>query len=274
MARRAVHLRPSEARVLLDDAFLMTWNALARSREFRWSPELRAALHRNRAIQGICRGARCWIVGSRPSIGAVDLTKLAGEHTFLADPIALRKSASEAVMTALAPSYLVVPGAVSAEAANTLSAFGPDTWIFSDRDGYDCITKQASLSTHRRFVVVPNQRFVFGYDREIDLTRGIPGADDSAKAAVAIAVWMGFRRVNLLGVDGDGVLWNDDATRPLDSGTRARDQSELERALVRSSLGLRSWRSIVGYLERRGIALVSVGPPGVLTGLPSEPFAV
>jgi hypothetical protein len=269
MARKAGQLRPSEARVLLDDAFLLAWNALARSRELRWSPELRAALHRNRSIQGVARGERCWILGGGASLAGVDLGALRSEHVFILDPLGLGARPGRATC---APRYLVVTGraddapAWTADAAAALGRFGPDTWIFAEPDDHACMATQASLATHRRFVVVPNQRFVFGYDRAIDLTRGIPGVEDTAKTAIAIAVWMGFRRINLLGVDGDGVLSN---------GHQAEgDQTALERSLVRSSLGLRGWRALVAYLERRQIALVSMSPHSVLTGLPTEPFAV
>ncbi len=269
LARKAVHLRPSEARVLLDDAFLLAWNRVARARELTWSPELRAALHRNRSIQGVARGERCWILGGGASLAGLELGALRGEHVFILDPVGL---AARPEVLACAPRYLVATGrtddapAWNAETAEALARFGPDTWIFAEPDDHACMAKQASLATHRRFVVVPNQRFVFGYDREVDLTRGIPGTEDTAKTAIAIAVWMGFRRINLLGVDDDGVL---------STGHEADgDQTALERSLVRSSLGLRGWRALVAYLERRQIALVSMSPHSVLTGLPTEPFAV
>lgn len=272
MARKAVHLRPSEARVLLDDAFLLAWNRVARTRELGWSPELRTALHRNRSIQGVARGARCWILGGGTSLAGLDLGVLRGEHAFIIDPNGPIGLAARPELVACAPRYLVATGRAdgsppwSADSAEALARFGPDTWIFAEPDDYACMAKQASLATHRRFAVVPNQRFVFGFDREIDLTRGIPGVEDTAKTAIAIAVWMGFRRINLVGVDGDGVLSN---------GHEADgDQTALERSLIRSSLGLRGWRALVAYLERRQIALVSMSPNSVLTGLPIEPFAV
>jgi len=268
-------LRPSEARFLMDDALVLAWNAYARARFLRtMTPEGRALLHRNRQIQGIHRGKRCWIIGNGPSLRDMDLELLRDEHTFAVNRFIHHPDAE-----IIDPKYYVIvdpnfgAGAWGTDFIEEIERRLPDVWMFTGLGGRDLLNERKLLQQHRRFVVYPNQLFSFGYPWDIDLTRGIPGMDNVTKSALSIAVWMGFSRINLIGIDGNGLL--------LDQGShfyghvpRPQAQRDLEKALVSSALSMRGWRATTDYLAARGVTLVSQNPQSVLTDLPYEPYAL
>ncbi|MFO0748172.1 MAG: hypothetical protein U1F43_21310 [Myxococcota bacterium] len=257
---------------MLDDALLMAWNVWARARFARAPAALRELLHQNRAIQGLHRGERCWIIGNGPSLRDQDLTRLRGEQTFVVNRFIHHPDAE-----AIDPKYYVVvdpkfgAGAWGTDFVRELERRLPDVSVFTSAAGRALLDGEGLLQRHRRFVVHPNQFFAFGYPWDIDLTRGIPGMDNVTKTALSIAVWMGFTRVNLIGIDGNGLLL-DSQSHFYGHEPRPSAQEDLEKALVSSALSLRGWRAVTHYLAARGVELVSQNPRSVLTAMPYEPF--
>lgn len=266
------HMRPSEARFLLDDALLMSWNLLARTKELKLGEEVRALLRKNEVLRGHGRGQRCFILGNGPSLNDHDLLRLRGEHVFAVNRFIHHPDAH-----LIAPRYYVVvdpkfgAGSWGQDFVEEIATRLPETWIFTGYDGARFLDARNLLRTHRRFVIYPNQYFHFGYPFDIDLTRGIPGADNVTKTAVSIAVWMGFSEIHLLGIDGNGLLLTND-THFYGHVAQPSEQLELERSLVSSALSMRSWRALPGYLAQRGIRLVSRNPRSALNALPYEPW--
>jgi hypothetical protein len=175
------------------------------------------------------------------------------------------------------PSYYVVvdpkfgAGAWGADFVEELERRLPDVWMFTTPAGRAYIDERGLLQRHRRLVVQPDQFFAFGYPWDIDLTRGIPGMDNVTKTALSIAVWMGFTRIDLVGIDGNGLLL-DANNHFYGHEPRPAAQEELEKAMVSSALSMRGWRALHRYLAARGVELVSRNPSSVLTSLPYEPF--
>ncbi len=273
-ARRALRVHPLDARFVVDDALVLAWNAYSRAKERTLPSATKALLARNASLRDLHRGQRCWILGNGTSLNEQDLKRLRGEHTFVVNRFIHHPEAE-----AIDPKYYVIVdpkfgnGTWGESFIADIEARVPRVRMFTGSDGHRFLESRGLLTHHERHVVFPNQLYAFGYDHDIDLTRGIPGQDNVTKTALSIAVWMGFTRINLLGIDGDGIL-RTDQTHFYGSVPRPAEQAEFEKSLMSSAMGMRSWRSAVSYLARRGVRLVSMNPRSVLTGIPTVPFEV
>lgn len=278
LARRIGALKPGtldkgEARFLIDDGLVNAWNLMNRMAELRLPGEVKAMLARNRELAKTKRG-RCWIIGNGPSIREQDLTLLRDEETFVVNRFIHHPQAE-----LIDPKYYVIVdpkfggGQWGTDFVAEVERRLPRVTLFTGPDGERFLEAQGLLRGHRRFQIYPNQRFTFGYPWEIELTRGIPGADNVTKSALCIAVWMGFTEINLLGIDGNGLLLSDNS-HFYGHVAGPDNQIDLEKAMVSSALSMRGWRALPGYLERRGIRLVSRNPRSVLTAIPYEPYRV
>jgi len=269
--KRLGELDKGEARFLIDDGLVQAWNFTNRLAEARLPRDAREMLARNRELHGI-RDGRCWIIGNGPSIRDQDLTLLADEQTFVVNRFIHHPDAE-----AIDPKYYVIvdpkfgAGTWGTDFIGEVEARLPRVTFFVGPDGERFLNEQALLRDHTRYQVFPNQRFTFGYPWEIDLMRGIPGADNVTKTALCIAVWMGFTEINLLGIDGNGLLLSNNS-HFYGHVPQPSDQLELERAMVSSALSMRGWRALPDYLERRGVRLISRNPRSVLTALPYAPY--
>ncbi len=265
-------LRPSDARAALDDALFLAWNVFARSKELTLPREHKQLLRANRRLRMAGRGERCWILGNGPSLREHDLLALRDEHVFVVNRFIHHEQAH-----LIRPRYYVIvdpkfgAGTWGHDFVEEIERRLPDVSMFTGYDGWHYLRERGLLEQHRRYVVYPNQFFHFGYPWEIDLTRGIPGADNVTKTAISIATWMGFSEINLLGIDGNGLLLSDNS-HFYGHVPGPTDQQALEKAMLSSSTSMRSWRSLPGYLARRGVRLVSRNPRSVLNALPLEPW--
>ncbi|MBL8783457.1 MAG: hypothetical protein JNJ59_01040 [Deltaproteobacteria bacterium] len=267
-------VRPGELRFLLDDALVLGWNTVARAREAALAPAHKELLRKNEGIRGIHRGKRCWILGNGPSLKDHDLLALRDEEVFVVNRFIHHPDADK-----IHPSFYVVidpkfgAGHWGHDFVEEVEKRLPDVWVFTGYDGWKFLGEKQILQRHRRFVVHPNQLFHFGYPFEIDLTHGIPGSDNVTKTAVSIAVWMGFTEINLLGIDGNGLLLSENS-HFYGHVPQPADQLELERSLASAAMSMRSWRALPDWLAKRGVRLVSRNSKSVLTALPYEPFSV
>lgn len=234
--------------------------------------ELRAHLARNAELKNLHQGKRCFIIGNGPSIKDQDLELLSGEITFAVNRF-IHHPRAEAINPKY---YAIVDPKFAAQAWGTefvreVERRLPETVLLLTRGGYEFCEREGVLTKHRKYVIHPNQLFHFGYRRAIDLTRGIPGMDNVTKCALSTAAYMGCAEINLLGIDGNGLILPDNSHfyghEPPPS-----DQVALEKALVSMSMGLRSWRAAASYLEERGVKLISRNPRSVMTALPRGPY--
>lgn len=264
--------RPLDLRFELDDRLLRVYNVYRRLQERRLDEEHRCLLKQNRELLDLHRGERCWIIGNGPSIRDQDLTRLRGEHTFVVNRFIHHERAEE-----IDPTYYCITdpkfgtGAWGTDFVDQIKERLPNVVLFLTVEGERLCREKGILRDHRRFVIHPNQQMHFGFDRDIDLTRGVPGGDNVTKAALSVAVYMGFEDIRLLGIDGSGLLLTEDS-HFYGNEPNPKDQLRLEKDLVSMALGLRSWRAYMPYLERRGIRLVSMNPKSVLTALPYQPY--
>lgn len=257
---------------MLDDRLLALYNARARLAELRTPRELRRRLAINAELSGRHAGRRCYVVGNGPSVKEQDLTLLHDELTF-----AVNRFIEHPLAEKIAPDYycIVDPkfalGQWGSDFVKRIERRLPHTTLILTAEGFEFCEREGVCGSHKKYVVNPNQYFYFGYDRDIDLTGGIPGADNVTKVALSAAVYMGCSEINLVGIDGNGLILSENS-HFYGHEPQPADQVALEKALVSMSLGLRGWRAIAEYLERRGIRLVSRNPRSVLRALPQGPF--
>lgn len=265
-------LRALDARGILDDRLLSIYNARARIRELTIPRALRKRLSANTALRGKHAGQRCYIIGNGPSIKEQDLSLLRDEHTFVVNRFIHHPQAER-----IDPTYYCIidwkfaAGAWGSDFAQQIGTRLPSVQLFLTDQGRSFCEREQVCVPNQKHVVLPNQILHFGYARDIDLTRGIPGGDNVTKVALAIAVYMGFCEINLVGVDGNGLILSENS-HFYGHAPQPSDQIELEKALIAMSLGLRSWRAIVTYLQERDIRLVSRNPRSVLSALPQGSF--
>lgn len=269
---RAGRMRPFDLRFALDDELLRAYNAAARLRERRLPAATRELLRANLELRERHLGRRCFVVGNGPSLRDQDLSLLRGEVVFVVNRFIHHPDAE-----AIAPSYYVIvdpkfaTGEWGTDFVEQLERRLPNVEVFLTPDGVSLVRQRGLLRKHRVRAVLPNQQLHFGYSESVDLTRGVPGMDNVTKVAVMAAVYMGCKEINLLGIDGNGLILSSDSHFYGHEPPPAR-QEDLEKALVSMSMGLRSWRAIARYLEERGVALISRNPRSVLTALRSAPF--
>jgi len=272
--RELPSMRPFDLRMVLDDQLLAVYNQVARLKEHRWSAELTDSLAQNIRHKDRHRGERCWIIGNGPSIREQDLTQLHGETTFVVNRFMHHPEAEQ-----INPNYYVMvdpkfgTGEWGTDFVEQLDGRLPDVELFLTREGRDLVRDRGILANHHKWVVYPNQQWHFGYRHEVDLCRGVPGGSNVTKTAIAIAIYMGFGEINLLGIDGNGLILEANSHF---YGHEQRDDNQptFEKNLMSMSMALRGWRAIATYLERRDVALTSMNPKSVLTGLPQAPFVV
>lgn len=265
-------MRPFDLRFVLDDQLLRVYNAAARLKERSLPAETKRMLGANRELQGRHLGRRCFIVGNGPSLRDQDLTRLRGEVVFVVNRFIHHPDAE-----AIDPTYYVIvdpkfaTGQWGTDFVEQVERRLPRVEVFLTPDGVSLVRERGLLRHHVVRAVLPNQQLHFGYSEAVDLTRGVPGMDNVTKVALMAAVYMGCTEINLLGVDGNGLILSSGSHFYGHEPPPAR-QEDLEKALVSMSMGLRSWRAIARYLEQRGVRLVSRNPRSVLTALSQAPF--
>lgn len=264
-------MSPGDYRFMVDDALFLANNLKNRLKEQRLPAETRALLKRNTALRAT-QGGRCWVIGNGPSLKEHDLTQLRDEHVFVVNRFIHHPDAH-----LIKPRYYVIidpkfgNGTWGTDFIEEVERRLPDTTMFITPDGERFLNERKLLQSHTRHVILPNQLFHFGYPFDIDLTRGIPGSDNVTKASIAIAAWMGYAEINLLGIDGNGLLLSNNS-HFYGHVAPPETQLELEKSMASSALSMRSWRALPGYLENRGIRLISRNPRSVLNALPLEPW--
>lgn len=265
-------MRPLAMRNELDDALLNVFNMKARFNERAWAEDLKSALKENDHLKNKFKGQRCFIIGNGPSINRQDLTVLKDEITFVVNRFPHHELAEE-----INPSFYVsvdpkfASGEWGTDFIEHLDQKLPHVHCFLSFEGKQFVQQNGLLKNHSISVIQPNQYYCFGYNSSIDLTKGLPGKSNVTKTSLSLAIYMGVSEINLVGIDGNGLL-KSDQSHFYGHEPQPTDQLELENDLISMSLGLRGWRAILELCEKRDIKLRSINPETVLSALPHGTF--
>jgi hypothetical protein len=173
-------------------------------------------LRQNARFRDLHRGERCFILGSGPSIKEQDLTRLKGQIVLTQNHF----HAHEHIRT-IAPSYHVVVPKYQPEEydndwiawlrsmderlpGNTVLFFGKNTRYLVDR---------LNLFQGRSYYMKTGLSPSVAKRAQVDITRTILAVPTVLTQCLAIAIYMGFREIILLGFDLDQVCRAQDRTK-------------------------------------------------------------
>ena len=169
----------------------------------------REKLKRNGQLKKKHAGERCFIIGTAPSLNAIDLRPLTTEKT-----ITVNRSFQIESLQGLSPSYHVLVDRMFADASyqasmNSLRGYlgQHKTTLITSLELEDTLVE--SWTEVERFALRQIQISTpwdkSGQSLPVDLTNGVPGFTSVVHMAIVSALYMGFKEVVLLGVDMDYV---------------------------------------------------------------------
>lgn len=186
-------------------------NGLKRCRENRKIAEMKF-LQNNLKFKDCHKGERCFILACGPSIKQQDLTLLKGETCIAVSNFHVHKD-----YDIIRPRYHCVPDVLGGHKGVVTEEYAVK-WFreIEERTGQSVMFLSAGdkewIERHGLFrnKEVAYLYFGGGWDdierTGIDLTRSVPGVWSVSVMALAIAVYMGFKDICLLGCDHDWIL--------------------------------------------------------------------
>ena len=110
------------------------------------------------------------------------------------------------------------------------------------------------LQSLNRSIVMPSLRFTNDSSAINDIcnmTRCFASGDNVTKAAIGIALYMGFKEIYLIGIDGNGLLLTENS-HFYGQVNEHNTQEEFEQSLLRMVLALREFRTIKSFCDKQG----------------------
>ena len=215
-------------------------------------------------------GERCFILGNGPSLADVDLSRVAGEQTFVVNKFALHPEAEKAnAKYYLCLDWKFGAGLWGTDFINRLEKAAPKAVCFMQSDGLEFCQRNTLLVGHPKHLVLPLQRFSASSTNVegIDLCGAFPSGSNVILTAIATAIYLGFREIYLLGVDGNGLVLPG-ATHFYGKVNEHETQISFEYSLLSMLLTMREYRFLYEICERQEIKLRHINPSSVLTAIP------
>jgi hypothetical protein len=165
-------------------------------------------LRKNRRFKNIHQGERCFILGSGHSIKDQDLTLLSGQTVMTQNHFHVH----EQIKTINPKYHVVVPKYQPKEYdkdwvewLTSMSQILPqDTTLFFGKNT-KYLVDQLSLFPNRAFYMRDGYQCAFMRKAPVDITRTIMSVQTALLQCLAIALYMGFKEIILLGFDLDQV---------------------------------------------------------------------
>lgn len=259
------------------------------------SPQLRTMLNDNQKFRDKFKGERCFILGNGPSVKEQDLRLLQGEHIFC-----VNQCMRNPVILELEPEFYVCvdhnfftinaddPGDM--ELLNTFRLLGcsKQTECFFPAAAKEAFVEKFGLEQELNVhYILEGLEFTEKFSRDFDLTKRIPSFGTVVQTAIAIAVYMGFSEIILLGVDTTGIVVTiNSALKKSNAEYYAYDVSEnetrrMENMVARSGFEnycmayywtVRAFRRLNNYCTQRNIRLINCSGTTVVDSIPRLPY--
>ena len=258
------------------------------------------ALKENIKYKNIHSGKRCFVLGNGPSLKDLDPSLLKDEYVFTVNQIARFKNFEQFNTNYhfwIDPAFFKFDKDKQ-EDLELLEVFksvktsnNTPTCFFSLRSGYNFVT-QHELSKHFNVSFLcdsPYEDRSIGFiDNEypiIDATSHIPGFHNVVQWATAMAIYMGFSEIYLLGCDCTNLMVTiKSALKSNDSNDYAyeispNEKRRMENLLKTNSLEqytlsyletLRGFRWLNGYCNTHGIKLINLSTQTVIDNIPRD----
>lgn len=249
-----------------------------------------ACLSPNGKLKNVGKGKRCFILGNGPSLKTEDLTQLAGEDVFTVNQAARH------------PDFPILRSKVhlwadrnffvwddskpeDKELINFMKAVntGDNKPLCFFPADLQCLLEERNLHNELNIRYFYPGVVAKSDQEDIDFTQKIPIFNGVVLYAIALATYMGYSEIYVLGIDTTSILVNiksflgknddDDYCYSVTSNEKKR----LERMLARQTLeqqaesflkSLRQYRILHEYCERRGIKLVNCSSTTLVESLP------
>lgn len=103
------------------------------------------------------------------------------------------------------------------------------------------------------------------------MTSCFASGDNVTKAAIGIALYMGFTEIYLIGIDGNGLLLTQNS-HFYGQVNEHNTQEEFEQSLLSMFLGLREFRTIKAFCDNQSVKLKHINPSTIITAIEQETF--
>ena len=272
---RQVIAKPISIQTTLLDGTIEAYNYRQKWRFRKIPTALNAQLKENAAWRNKFKGQRCFILGNGPSLKELDLSRLKSEHTFVVNKFAYHPDAKSLDPTFyLAIDWKLGAGIWGNEFLEKLEASAPNATCFMTPENASYCNDNGLLQSLDRSIVMPSLRFTnddSAIDDVCDMTRCFASGDNVTKAAIGIALYMGFKEIYLIGIDGNGLLLTQNS-HFYGQVDEHDTQEEFEQSLLSMFLGLREFRTIKSLCDKQGVKLRHVNPSTIITAIEQETF--
>lgn len=271
------------------------WNHVIQTsgwKKFQKSGQIIAKeVQKNTTFKGIHKGQRCFIIGNGPSLQKQDLSKLADEDVFtcnqiMRNPVYPKLHSNYHFFADTSFFGLKKDDAGDMEVYNLMKGINTEEnrpVVFFASEGFQ-FSKDFQLDrcldlhyfTHRLAFTDP-------FDMEIDFSKFVPNLHTVVHYAIAMAIYMGFSEIYLLGCDCTNVITAVNTRLNAGNGAEyayAISENEKKRMMKRNSYirledelhsfseVFRGYRILGEYCEKRNIKLVNCTDGGLLDCLP------
>ena len=266
-------------------------------KSFKKDKELQELLKKNAEFKDLHKGQRCFVIGNGPSLKDEDLSALENEvvftvnkianhpqfeamksnYHFWADPVFFKLSPENKEDLELLESFFAVK-----TKDNNPICFLP---AFA-RDFIKNFNVEEKLDVRIYSTPLP---FRDGENGDIDFTRPTFGYQTVVQFAVAMAIYMGFSEIYLLGCDSTGIIPTIQACLDQEVDGYAYDVSENEKKFLKKisenrQFGIESdflgWatilhihRELYRYCTNRNIKLVNCSSKTIIDSIPRDSLA-
>lgn len=203
-------------------------------------------------IRGICKGERCFLVGTAPSLVHLDLSKLSDEKVFSVNRgYDLSRFGVDRLF-----GYVISDPAIIGDYSDEIDVSGvPHVFVSSAVPESPIRGAERAIA----FDVVKLPRMTDGFFQH-DLTKGLYDAHTVMIHAVQIAAWMGFSEIYVVGVD----LSFDPKNLHCYESTERESRDAVRRSMVHAGKMAEGFRIAGQALAQRGVRLANAGVGGHL----------
>lgn len=249
------------------------------------------ALGANAAYKDTKKGKRCFILGNGPSLKTEDLATLAGEDVFTVNQAARHPDfprLKSMVHFWADPNFFVIDEEreedmelieimkqINTPGNKPLCFFPLNQMKFVEHFGLQKELRVGYFHTRKTLTSI--------FDKDFDFTKSIPGLNTVVMYGIALAIYMGYAEIYLLGVDTTSLLVNIKTFLKInDNNDYCYDLSEneevrLQRMLQRQTLEkqtlsfhhvLQQYRTFHDYCHKRGIKLINCSSTTLIESIP------
>lgn len=252
--------------------------------------DFRKDIKLNRKFKNIDHGKRCFVVGNGPSLNKIDVTKLTYEIVFTVNNIMSNKSLYKTLNSdyhvLIDPNYLILRPEIQEdkEVIDLLKQ------INYENKKPICIVRNDAKAPFRKLgldkildlhYIFQHRNITDAYSSEVSMCKNMPTSQNVVQAAIFSAIYMGFKKIYLVGVDMTSVFLtyeaNDNGQPAILKKFHAYDYSdkEVQIMLTRDKLDnefmmydyaktFTIFKRMKKYAERNGIEIINATKGGGL----------